>query len=272
MRRLYPDVVIEIIRSLPSYRNLDFLELGCGDGYMLEALSKEGVKAVGTTYLDKTTDYIRSRDHPENIHVRSGIDLNRPLPFADAAFDVVYSMEVIEHIEKHSNFISEAARVLRPGGWFILTTPNLHRLISRLHFAATGVHLVKERRPPFSAALERMGEFHIRCPDFPFLHWLMWQSGLRIARLETEYVHPLSRVALIFSPLLRPLTARALRRYEPPDEEVRAPFRDLTRWMNSSMLLASERICLLARKAASATPSPSGPLGARDEDTRSGEA
>lgn len=41
-----------------------------------------------------------------------------------ASFDLVVSVEVLEHVEKDEAFVSEVCRVLRPGGRFIMTTPN----------------------------------------------------------------------------------------------------------------------------------------------------
>jgi SAM-dependent methyltransferase len=42
----------------------------------------------------------------------------------DAAFDVVVSIEVLEHVEEDARFVSEVSRVLKPGGIFLMTTPN----------------------------------------------------------------------------------------------------------------------------------------------------
>ncbi|MGB8363056.1 MAG: class I SAM-dependent methyltransferase [Rhizomicrobium sp.] len=253
-RKTLPDIVMDFFQFLPGYQHLSYLELGCGDGQMLEALWKEGAQVLGTTLYDKKDDYIRCRDYPEKLRVDHGVDLNRPLPYGDETFDVVYSMEVIEHVEGHRNFISEVARVLKPGGWFVMTTPNLHRAISRIHFALCGVHLVKERRPPYSVSLERMGEFHIRCPDFPLLHWLMWQSRLQIKSLASEYVHPLSKSTMLLAPLFRFFTKFGLRRYQRPGEELDEAVNDLSKWMNSRILLTSERICMLAQKVEVAAP------------------
>lgn len=46
------------------------------------------------------------------------------LPFPDGSFDVVTMFDVLEHIEEDSLAAVEALRVLRPGGWLLLTTPN----------------------------------------------------------------------------------------------------------------------------------------------------
>lgn len=46
------------------------------------------------------------------------------LPFADASFDAVTMFDVIEHIPDDQKAISEALRVLRPGGYLLLSTPN----------------------------------------------------------------------------------------------------------------------------------------------------
>jgi len=52
------------------------------------------------------------------------VDCNRPLPFEDNTFDVVWSSEVIEHLIDPVAAASEMRRVLRPGGALVLTTPN----------------------------------------------------------------------------------------------------------------------------------------------------
>ena len=46
------------------------------------------------------------------------------LPFADASFDIVVSVWVLEHLETPENVFAEVARVLKPGGHFVFLTPN----------------------------------------------------------------------------------------------------------------------------------------------------
>jgi len=61
-----------------------------------------------------------------------------PLPYPDAAFDVVTCSEVIEHLENFRALLREAHRVLRPGGLLVLTTPNVLNAYSRLRYVASG--------------------------------------------------------------------------------------------------------------------------------------
>jgi len=61
------------------------------------------------------------------------------LPFPDAAFDVIYSDWVLEHVDDPAPFVRELERVLKPGGWFCGRTPN------KLGLVALGARLVPNR-------------------------------------------------------------------------------------------------------------------------------
>ncbi|MEM8781485.1 MAG: class I SAM-dependent methyltransferase [Planctomycetota bacterium] len=240
---------VSVIRALPEFPGVDVLELGCGDGLVLEALRHSGANARGTTFRSRDDDYIRKRDHPEDLPIDHGVDLNVPIPYDDASFDVVVSTEVIEHLDNHRNFVTEALRVLRPGGVFVLTSVNLHRLPSRLAFFLTGTHLMKHRLITESVALSRMEEFHHRCVDFPLLHWLIWQNGGRIEAMTETHVQTASKVLGVFAPLLGPLVRKSVwrhRRDAPDDEAYR---RDLYRCLTDRSLARSEQFCLTIRKA-----------------------
>ncbi|MCA9279005.1 MAG: class I SAM-dependent methyltransferase [Phycisphaeraceae bacterium] len=240
---------MDLIRSLPDYRSCACLELGCGDGHMLETLARDGVDVRGTTFRSETDDYIRYREHPQDIASRidTGIDLNSPLPYEDNRFDLVYSVEVIEHVEGHRNFISEAARVLKPNGTLVLTTPNVHRLSSRLRFLLSGIPDMKREPVPADVPLNRMEEYHHRCVDFPTLHYLLWRSGLRIEEMRVTKTNTTSRVAMALYGLLVPYTKSACQRRASSDEDKKAK-RDLTMWMLSKGILFSEQLCIRATK------------------------
>lgn len=68
-------------------------------------------------------------------------DLSRDrLPFDDASFDWVFALEVIEHLENPRQFVTEAARLLKPGGRLLLTTPCNDCITSRLSLLMRGYY------------------------------------------------------------------------------------------------------------------------------------
>ena len=110
-----------------------FLDLGCGRGEFVSGLSVPGdARALG---LDRERTNAASA-HSEGVPALVA-DLERPLPIASSSLDGVSLVEVIEHIPGAEALVDEIARVLRPGGWFLVTTPNIAHLTYRIR-ALTG--------------------------------------------------------------------------------------------------------------------------------------
>ena len=66
-------------------------------------------------------------------------DLSRDrLPFDDSSFDWVFALEVMEHLANPRHFVAEAARILKPNGHLVLTTPSNDCLTSRLSLLMRG--------------------------------------------------------------------------------------------------------------------------------------
>lgn len=64
-------------------------------------------------------------------------DLTR-LTYADASFDAIFSLDVLEHVPDYPRAVREMARTLRPGGWLLLTTPVHFNLASTVTRATVG--------------------------------------------------------------------------------------------------------------------------------------
>jgi SAM-dependent methyltransferase len=116
-----PRHLARFVRGLPDVR--DALDLGCGDGRLTKEIKAERV--VGADVSERALSRARGR-MPEAEFVQLTPD--EPLPFLDGSFDLVVSVETIEHVRDVQLFLSEARRVLRPGGTLALTTPAHGRL------------------------------------------------------------------------------------------------------------------------------------------------
>jgi len=96
----------------------DALDLGCGDG-RLSAL----VPADRLTLADVSEVALAraGRRLPDARAVE--LEPDAPLPLPDGAVDLVVCTETVEHVRDVQLLLSEARRVLRPGGRLALTTP-----------------------------------------------------------------------------------------------------------------------------------------------------
>ena len=108
------------------------LDAPLGLGAMAMHLHQLGYEVAGVDL-----DLEQSQDLPPGI-VRCACNLNQELPLAAGQFDLVTSLEGIEHVENQFHLLRELSRVLKPGGYLILSTPNICNLEERLNFLARG--------------------------------------------------------------------------------------------------------------------------------------
>ena len=106
----------------------DLLDVGCGRGLLWPNVRGRFASYTGV-------DIIPFEAFPaEGRFVAADLDAGT-IPLADASFDVVAAVETIEHLDGPRRFVKELARLIRPGGWLIITTPNqlsAHSLLSLL--------------------------------------------------------------------------------------------------------------------------------------------
>ncbi len=109
------------------------LDVGCGSGAFTFMLKDEGFDAVGVDWSLRDLDNSRS---DVCFYVMDAHDLK----FADASFDCVALLEVLEHLENPVKALKEMYRVLKPGGCLIVSTPNAHDPLR--FFKGWGAHLL----------------------------------------------------------------------------------------------------------------------------------
>jgi SAM-dependent methyltransferase len=99
------------------------LDAGCGTGYGSGFLAREGARCVvGIDISPDAIDYSR-RFYGGSKATFLVMDCTK-LGFPPAGFDVVVSLEVIEHLADFRSHVAEARRVLTPGGMLVISTPN----------------------------------------------------------------------------------------------------------------------------------------------------
>ncbi len=179
------DKVFEIIESrlAPGVRLLD---LGAGEGFFSKAT---GDYLTGKWNIDPSAVVSACDVAPENFRYRSvtcdPIPSDGRLPYEDNSFDVVCSLEVVEHVEDHFAFCREIVRVLRPGGLAVLSTPNVQNLNSRYRNLHSGFATLFNPLSLSSVdALHTSG--HIHPVGYYYLAYALYRAGARDVAVQFD--------------------------------------------------------------------------------------
>lgn len=124
-------IVSQIRQSMPGrvqtalpLNGLSVLDVGCGGGILSESLSRLGADVLGIDVVEKNIDV--ARKHAAAV----GLDIDYQLTTAEALrdsnkrFDVVFNMEVVEHVADLSSFMSACNALVKPGGATFIATIN----------------------------------------------------------------------------------------------------------------------------------------------------
>jgi 2-polyprenyl-3-methyl-5-hydroxy-6-metoxy-1,4-benzoquinol methylase len=112
--------IVQTIQDLPIERPA-ILDCGCGHGWFTERLADANPGEVWG--IDLSPDAIAmAKSRRPHIRYTAGDVCQSSLP--NSYFDVVVSQEVIAHVENQHNYIERVSRLLKPGGYLVITTGN----------------------------------------------------------------------------------------------------------------------------------------------------
>jgi SAM-dependent methyltransferase len=209
------------------------LDISAGDALSTRMLRERGWRVFATEFHPRKPGWV-------------AVNLVHHLPFRSASADLVVMLEVIEHLPDIPHTLSEIARVLKPGGVAVLSTPNRLNVASRLHYLLSGFYKGRRAPLPYRYRVEDGRNWHVMgLNDF---HWMAHGYGLHLdalgrgkrkfkARLLAPILYP---AIAIFSYLLyvRGVT-------DPGQRKIN---RELMRLMTSASCLMDENLIMRMRK------------------------
>jgi SAM-dependent methyltransferase len=176
--------VRELGRVLAKHGSADVLNVGSGPFLELGDLPDTGAR-FSLVDIDPRAIAVARDLHGARLVRTDVIAPGAPLPYDDASFDLVVSMDVVEHVRTPEPWCREIVRVLRPGGALFLTTPNygfstlglLERTaleaIARMQgFSRRDLHPSKLSRRRLQALLARAGFLDVRVRRIAFA-WVL---------------------------------------------------------------------------------------------------
>jgi SAM-dependent methyltransferase len=160
---------------LPFVVDRIVLEVGCGEGYGTAMIADVAKSVVGIDYDLAAVTHAAGR-YPSAEFVRANL---ARLPIEDHSVDVVATLQVIEHVWDHPQFVRECARVLRPGGLLVVSTPNRLTFSPGLDVPVNPFHTKEFTAAELSELIDRCG--------FELLRMLGLHAGQRLHGLDARY-------------------------------------------------------------------------------------
>ncbi len=175
-RRIHPGVFRGLLEVSQITANEAALEVGCGTGNYITALQEAtGCQAWG---IDPSEGML-SQALARGAQVQFGPGSAEQLPFEDRQFDLVFSVDVIHHVDAQPAYYREAYRVLKPGGQVCTVTDS---------------EWIIRRRQPLANYFPETVEVELaRYPSMERLNILMQSAGF--ADLREEMVEMSSKLS-----------------------------------------------------------------------------
>ena len=128
LRKLVPARFAYFDGVIADWTDLAVLDLGCGGGFMAEALALRGAAVVGIDPCASAIALACEHAHASGLAIDYRVGRGEAIPLDAGSVDVVVSVDVLEHVDSLEKVLGEIDRVLRPGGFILFDTVNDTRL------------------------------------------------------------------------------------------------------------------------------------------------
>jgi 2-polyprenyl-6-hydroxyphenyl methylase/3-demethylubiquinone-9 3-methyltransferase len=135
LQNMVPARLAQFDRIVGDWTGKRVLDLGCGGGFMAEALAGRGALVTGIDPSPGAIDIARKHAQASGLAIDYAVGKGESLPLADRSVDIVVCVDVLEHVEDLDHVIAEIGRVLEPGGLFLFDTINRNGLASLVMIA-----------------------------------------------------------------------------------------------------------------------------------------
>lgn len=122
------------------FEGLRLLDVGCGGGLLSEPFARLGFSVTGLDAADKNIAVARLHAERSGLDIDYRCQLVEDLAQTDERFDVVMTMEVVEHVADLDLFLAASSHLVRPGGMLVGAT--LNRTLKSLALAKIGAEYV----------------------------------------------------------------------------------------------------------------------------------
>jgi len=190
-------VILEFLERNDKARLID---LGCWNGVFTQKIAEK----IGTQYTWGVEVDYEQRLNAESRGIKViQADLNETLPIEDESFDVVHSNQVIEHVYETDLLLKEMYRILKEGGYAIISTPNLagwHNILSLLMglqpfpaHVSNEVYVGNKYSPLHNHTVGNKGLVHLRIFTYASLKELCEYHGFKVEKAVGVGFYPFIR-------------------------------------------------------------------------------
>jgi ubiquinone biosynthesis O-methyltransferase len=129
-----------------DWRDKAVLDLGCGGGFMAEALARRGADVIGVDPSQPAIESAKAHAVANSLRIDYRVGTGERVPVTSHSIDYLVCVDVLEHVENVDDVLHEVHRILKPGGLFLFDTIN-RTVLASLVFVSVGESLLRIAPP-----------------------------------------------------------------------------------------------------------------------------